>query len=39
MRLFFFDDKLSIHFWEDKNKSIVFGTNKNLKDLRELDTN
>ena len=33
----FVDNKLSIHFWEDKTKSIVFETNKKLKGLRELD--
>ena len=29
--------KLSIHFGEDKAKSIVFGKNKKLKALKELD--
>ena len=33
----FVDNKLSIHFGEDKTKSILFGTNKKLKGLRDLD--
>ena len=33
----FVDNKLSIHFGEDKTKSIVFGTKRKLKGLRELD--
>ena len=33
----FLDNKLSIHFGEDKTKSIIFGTQKRLKNLRELD--
>ena len=33
----FVDNKLSIHFGEDKTKSIVFGTNRKIKNLRELD--
>ena len=32
----FVDNKLSIHFGEDKTKSILFGTRKKLKNLREL---
>ena len=32
----FVDNKLSIHL-EDKTKSILFGTKKKLKRLRELD--
>ena len=33
----FVDNKLSIHFGEDKTKSIVFGTNRKMKNIRELD--
>ena len=33
----FVENKLSIHFGEDKTKSIVFGTKKRLKNLCELD--
>jgi len=33
----FIDNKLSIHFGEDKTKSIVFGSKRKLKSLRELD--
>ena len=33
----FVENKLSIHFGEDKTKSIVFGSNKRLKNLDELD--
>ena len=33
----FVDNKLSIHFGEDKTKSILFGTNRKLKGLRVLD--
>ena len=33
----FVDNRLSIHFGEDKTKSIVFGVNRKLKNLRELD--
>tara|TARA_Y100000310_G_C20543976_1_gene744693 strand:+ start:63 stop:965 length:903 start_codon:yes stop_codon:yes gene_type:complete len=33
----FVDNKLSIHFGEDKTKSIIFGTNRKLKNMRELD--
>ena len=33
----FVDNKLSIHFSEDKTKCIVFGTNRKIKNLRELD--
>ena len=33
----FVDNKLSIHFGEDKTKSILFGTNRKLKNIRELD--
>ena len=33
----FVDNKLSIHFGEDKTKSILFGTNRKIKNLRELD--
>ena len=31
------DNKLSIHFGEQKTKSILFGTTKRLKNLRNLD--
>ena len=33
----FVDNKLSIHFGEDKTKSILFGTNRKMKNIRELD--
>ena len=33
----FVDNKLSIHFGEDKTKSILFGTKRKLKGLRKLD--
>ena len=33
----FVENKLSIHFGEEKTKSIVFGTRKRLKDLDVLD--
>ncbi|MFM1566744.1 MAG: RNA-directed DNA polymerase, partial [SAR86 cluster bacterium] len=33
----FVDNKLSIHFGEDKTKSIVFGTNRKMKNMREID--
>ena len=33
----FVDNKLSIHLGEDKTKSILFGTKRKLKRLRELD--
>ena len=33
----FVDNKLSIHFGEDKTKSIVFGTNRKMKNIRELE--
>ena len=33
----FVDNKLSIHFGEDKTKCILFGTKRKLKGLRELD--
>ena len=33
----FVDNKLSIHFGEDKTKSILFGTSRKLKNLRELN--
>ena len=33
----FIDKKLSIHFGEDKTKSIIFGSKRKLKSLRELD--
>ena len=33
----FVENKLSIHFGEDKTKSIVFGTHKRLKNLEKLD--
>ena len=33
----FVDNKLSIHFGEDKTKSILFGTKRRLKGLRELN--
>ena len=33
----FVENKLSIHFGEDKTKSIVFGSNKKLKNLEPLD--
>ena len=33
----FVDNKLSIHFGEEKTKSILFGTKRRLKSLNELD--
>ena len=33
----FVENKLSIHFGEDKTKSIVFGSRKRLKNLDQLD--
>ena len=33
----FVENKLSIHFGEDKTKSILFGTGKRLKNLEEMD--
>ena len=33
----FVDNKLSIHFGDDKTKSIVFGTTKKLKNLQDID--
>jgi len=33
----FVDNKLSIHLGEDKTKCILFGTNRKLKNMRELD--
>ena len=33
----FVDNKLSIHFGEDKTKSIIFGSHKKLPNLRDLD--
>ena len=33
----FVDNRLSIHFGEDKTKTIVFGTNRKRKNLREID--
>ena len=33
----FVDNKLSIPLGEDKTKSILFGTKRKLKGLRELD--
>ena len=33
----FVDNKLSIHFGEDKTKSILFGTKRKIKGLQELD--
>ena len=33
----FVDNKLSIHFGDDKTKSIVFGTTKKLKNLQNID--
>jgi hypothetical protein len=33
----FIDNKLSIHFGEDKTKSIIFGSKRKLKSLKELD--
>ena len=33
----FVENNLSMHFGEDKTKSIVFGSNKRLKNLDELD--
>ena len=33
----FVENKLSIHFGEDKTKSIMFGSNRRLKNLEELD--
>ena len=32
----FIDNKLSIHFGEDKTKSIIFGSKMKLKSLKEL---
>ena len=32
----FIDNKLSIHFGEDKTKSIIFGSNRNLNKVRHL---
>ena len=32
----FVDNKLSIHFGEDKTKSIVFGTNRKMKNMWEI---
>ena len=34
----FADNKLSIHFGEDRTKSILFSSNRNLKLVQELDT-
>ena len=33
----FIDNKLSVHFGEEKTKSILFGTKRQLKDQRDLD--
>ena len=33
----FVDNKLSIHFGEDKTKSIIFGSHRKMKNLRDLD--
>ena len=33
----FIDNKLSIHFGEDKTKSIIFGSKMKLKSLKEFD--
>ena len=33
----FVDNKLSIHFGEDKTKSIIFGSKRKLRSLKELD--
>ena len=33
----FVDNKLSIHFGEDKTKSIIFGNQQKLRNLRNLD--
>ena len=33
----FVENKLSIHFGEDKTKSILFGTKRKLKDIHQLD--
>ena len=33
----FVDNKLSIHFGEDKTKSILFSSKRNLKLVEELD--
>ena len=33
----FVDNKLSIHFGEDKTKSIIFGSNRKMKNLQELE--
>ncbi|MEO1917133.1 MAG: reverse transcriptase family protein, partial [Candidatus Thioglobus sp.] len=33
----FVDNKLSIHFGEDKTKSIIFGSKQKLRSLKELD--
>ena len=37
MSLKFVDNKLSIHFGEDKTKSILFSSKRNLKLVEELD--
>ena len=33
----FFDDKLSIHFGEDKTKSILFASKRKIKKLHKLE--
>ena len=33
----FIDNKLSVHFGEEKTKSILFGTKRQLKNQRDLD--
>ena len=33
----FIDNKLSVHFGEEKTKSILFGTKRQLKDQRDLN--
>ena len=35
----FVDNKLSIHFGEDKNKSILFVSKRNIKSARKLNMN
>ena len=37
LRDWFVENKLSIHFGEDKTKSIVFGSQKRLKNIDKLD--
>ena len=37
LSIWFFENKLCIHFGEDETKSIVFGSQKKLKNLDQLD--